>query len=32
MSLQTPDAIGTLQRKLYDKAKKESGVVGSANG
>jgi RNA-directed DNA polymerase len=25
MSLQTPDAIGTLQRKLYDKAKKEPG-------
>jgi RNA-directed DNA polymerase len=25
MSLTTPDAIGTLQRKLYDKAKKEPG-------
>jgi RNA-directed DNA polymerase len=25
MSLKTPDAIGTLQRKLYDKAKKEPG-------
>jgi RNA-directed DNA polymerase len=25
MSLQTPDTIGTLQRKLYDKAKKEPG-------